>query len=123
MRDCAELLVAALAPDDGTIFGRRTLPQEMAICSLACAVQNLWLAARADNLGLGWVSMFDPAALASLLQMPSGAKPLAVLCLGPVDSFYDMPMLEAEGWRKGHALGSAVFDGLWGRADRSELST
>ena len=119
VRDCAELLVAALAPDDGTLFGRRTLPQEMAICSLACAVQNLWLAARADNLGLGWVSMFDPAALASLLQMPSGAKPLALLCLGPVDSFYDGPMLEAEGWRKGHELGSALFEGLWGRAARS----
>jgi uroporphyrin-III C-methyltransferase len=121
VRDCAELLVAALAPDDGTVFGRRTLPQEMAICSLACAVQNLWLAARAENLGLGWVSMFEPAALASLLQMPDGAKPLALLCVGPVDNFYAAPMLEKEGWRSGRELDSAVFEGLWGRARGPEV--
>ena len=120
VRGCAELLVAALAPDDGTVFGRRTLPQEMAICSLACAVQNLWLAARAEHLGMGWVSMFDPAALAGLLQMPEGAKPLAVLCLGPVDRFYDEPMLEQEGWRKGHGIGSMVFEDLWGRTSHGD---
>lgn len=113
VRDCAELLVAALEPDDGTVFGRRTMPQEMAICSLACAVQNLWLAARADNLGLGWVSMFDPAALARLLHMPEGARPLAVLCLGPVEQFYDAPMLEREGWRHGHGLDHVVFENAW----------
>ena len=99
VRDCAELLVAALAPDDGTLFGRRTLPRETALCSLACAIENLWLAARAENLGLGWVSLFDPAALARLLEMPEGAQPVGVLCLGPVHRFYDGPMLENEGWR------------------------
>ena len=115
VRDCAELLVAALAPDDGTVFGRRTLPQEMTVCSLACAVQNLWLAARADNLGLGWVSMFDPAALAAVLHMPEGARPLAVLCLGPVDQFYEAPMLQTEGWRHGHGLDHVLFENTWGR--------
>lgn len=115
VRDCAELLVAALAPDDGTVFGRRTMPREMAICSLACAVQNLWLAARADNLGLGWVSMFDPAALASLLRLPAGAHPLALLCLGPVERFYDAPMLESEGWRQGQGVDQVVFEDAWGR--------
>ncbi len=114
VRDCAELWVAALAPDDGTVFGRRTLPQEMAVCSLACAVQNLWLAARVEHLGLGWVSMFDPDALARLLHMPVGAKPLAVLCLGPVAQFYDAPMLEVEGWRHGHGIEEAVFENAWG---------
>ncbi|HEX2797694.1 MAG TPA: 5,6-dimethylbenzimidazole synthase, partial [Immundisolibacter sp.] len=79
IRDCAELLVAALAPDDGTVFGRRTLPQETALASVACAIQNLWLAARAENLGLGWVSLFDPTALAALLHLPSGARPVAIL--------------------------------------------
>jgi len=116
VRDCAELLVAALAPDDGTIFGRRTLPQEMALCSLACAVQNMWLAARAEHLGLGWVSMFEPEALARLLHMPEGARPLAVLCLGPVDRFYDAPMLEVEGWRRGHGVERSVFENAWGHS-------
>lgn len=114
IRECAELLVAALAPDDGTVFGRRTMPEEMALCSVACAIQNLWLAARAENLGLGWVSMFNPAALAQLLKMPPGSKPVAILCLGPVDTFYSEPMLEQEGWRQGQPLHELVFHDIWG---------
>lgn len=114
VRECAELLVVALAPDDGTVFGRRTLPDEMALCSVACAIQNLWLAARAENLGLGWVSMFDPAALARLLNMPAQAKPVAILCLGPVASFYPRPMLELEDWRHGRPLREMVFENGWG---------
>lgn len=114
VRDCAELLVAALAPDDGTVFGRRTLPDEMAVCSVASAIQNLWLAARAENLGLGWVSMFDPAALGRLLDMPPQAKPVAILCLGPVDTFYPRPMLELEDWRHGRPLHEMVFEDVWG---------
>ena len=79
------------------VFGRRTLP-EMDLASAACAIQNLWLAARAEGLGLGWVSLFDPDALARLLAMPAGATPIAILCLGHVEAFYDRPMLEHEGW-------------------------
>jgi 5,6-dimethylbenzimidazole synthase len=99
IRDCAEIWVTFLAPDDGTVFGRRTLSQEMAWCSVGCAIQNLWLAARAENLGLGWVSMFEPRALSQLLALPAGAQPVGVLCLGPVDEFYSRPMLELEDWR------------------------
>lgn len=111
--ECAELLVAVLAPDDGTVFGRRTLPQEMALCSLACAVENLWLAARAENLGLGWVSLFDPGALGALLHLPPGARPMALLCLGPVARFYDEPMLQAEGWRQARPLDDFVHTDRW----------
>ncbi|MBB3104268.1 5,6-dimethylbenzimidazole synthase [Azomonas macrocytogenes] len=113
IHDCAELLVAALM--DGReqhIFGRRTLP-EMDVASLSCAIQNLWLAARAEGLGLGWVSLFDPIALAELLQMPPGAKPLAILCLGPVDGFYPAPMLELEGWIRPRPLGDLLFEDHW----------
>jgi len=104
LRECAELLAVVLAPDDGTVFGRRTMPDEMALCSTACAIQNLWLAARAENLGMGWVSLFDPARLATLLNCPQGAKPIALLCLGPVAEFYPRPMLEQLGWRQGKPL-------------------
>lgn len=114
IRECAELVVAALAHDDGTLFGRRTMPAEMATCSVASAIQNMWLAARAENLGVGWVSMFDPVALAQLLKMPSGSKPLAILCMGPVESFYPAPMLELEGWRQGRPLHEMVFNDHWG---------
>ena len=100
VREAAELLVAVLAPDDGTVFGRRTQPQEMALASLACAIQNLWLAARVENLGLGWVSFFDPQAVAELLHLPPGARAMALLCVGPVPDFYAKPMLEQAGWRQ-----------------------
>jgi 5,6-dimethylbenzimidazole synthase len=71
---CGELLVAALADGrEAHIFGRRTLP-EMDLASVACAIQNFWLAARAEGLGMGWVSMFDPVALAALLGMPGGSQ-------------------------------------------------
>ncbi len=104
LRDCAELLALILPPDDGTVFGRRTLPQEMALCSAGAAVQNLWLAARVENLGLGWVSMFEPQALARVLELPPGALPLGLLCLGPVPAFYEHPLLEQTGWRQRRPL-------------------
>jgi len=118
--ECGELLVAALT--DGReehVFGRRTLP-EMDLASVACAIQNLWLAARAEGLGMGWVSLFDPAALARLLEMPPGSKPVAILCLGHVESFYPAPMLELEGWARRRPLQELVFHNGWGRTEHSE---
>jgi len=111
--DCAEVLVAALMGGrDRHIFGRRTLP-EMDLASVACAIQNLWLAARAEGLGLGWVSLFDPKALASLLAMPEGARPVAVLCLGPVEQFYAKPMLELDGWAARQPLDELLAENQW----------
>ncbi|QOT81111.1 5,6-dimethylbenzimidazole synthase [Cupriavidus basilensis] len=115
VRECAELLVVAMAPDDGTVFGRRTMPREMALCSAACAIENLWLAARVENLGLGWVSMFAPDALAALLRLPPGGQPIAILCLGPVQAFYPAPMLELEGWRQGRPLADLMSTDTWDR--------
>ena len=113
IRDCAELLVAALMDGrEAHVFGRRTLPQ-MDLASLACALQNLWLAARAEGLGMGWVSLFDPVALAALLGMPEGAKPVAILCLGPVHEFYPAPMLALEGWTTPRLLHELVFENGW----------
>ncbi|AZD17311.1 5,6-dimethylbenzimidazole synthase [Pseudomonas chlororaphis] len=114
INDCAEVLVAALMDDrERHIFGRRTLP-EMDLASLSCAIQNLWLAARAEGLGMGWVSLFEPAALAQLLGLPAGAKPLAVLCLGPVGEFYPAPMLVLEGWARERSLSELLYENYWG---------
>ena len=112
VRECGELLVAVLAPDDGTIFGRRTMP-EMNLASVACAIQNLWLASRAEGLGMGWVSIFDPDALASLLGIPEGGKPVAILCIGEVEAFYPAPMLQLEGWRNPKPLSELLFENRW----------
>ncbi|MDQ3200692.1 MAG: 5,6-dimethylbenzimidazole synthase [Pseudomonadota bacterium] len=114
INDCAEVLVAALMDDrERHIFGRRTLP-EMDMASLSCAIQNLWLASRAEGLGMGWVSLFEPQALADLLGMPAGAKPLAVICLGPVKAFYPAPMLVLEGWAQARPLSEMLYENYWG---------
>lgn len=111
--ECGELLVAALMDRrESHIFGRRTLP-EMDIASVACAIQNLWLAARAEGIGMGWVSLFDPEQLRTLLQMPVGAKPVAILCLGRVAEFYPRPMLEIEQWSLGKELHHVVYENSW----------
>ena len=109
----AEVLVVAMPPGrEAHVFGRRTLP-EMDIASTACAIQNLWLAARAEGLGMGWVSIFDPQELAQLLQMPAGAHPLAVLCLGPVDANYAEPMLQQEKWAHRAPLEDMLMNDEW----------
>ncbi|APV41478.1 5,6-dimethylbenzimidazole synthase [Pseudomonas frederiksbergensis] len=114
INDCAEVLVAALMDDrERHIFGRRTMP-EMDMASLSCAIQNLWLASRAEGLGMGWVSLFEPQALANLLGFPAGAKPLAVLCLGPVTEFYPAPMLVLEGWAQARPLSELLYENYWG---------
>lgn len=113
IRECAELLVVALR--DGRnehVFGRRTLPQ-MDLASVSCAIQNLWLAARAEGLGMGWVSLFDPRRLAGLLAMPADAEPVAILCLGPVPQFPDRPALELDRWAFARPLAEFVSENGW----------
>jgi 5,6-dimethylbenzimidazole synthase len=113
IRECAELFVVALC--DGRqahVFGRRTLPQ-MDLASVSCAIQNLWLAARAEGLGMGWVSIFDPQKLAELLAMPDDAEPVAILCLGPVPEFPDRPALEIDQWAFGRPLDEFVSENGW----------
>jgi len=112
--EAAEVLAVTLA--DGRekhIFGRRTLPQ-MDLASAACAIENLWLASRAEGLGMGWVSLFDPIEVARLLGLPDGAEPIALLCLGPVEQFYPEPMLQQANWAKRQPLASLVFENQWG---------
>lgn len=110
IRECGELLVVALRDKrDRHVFGRRTMP-DMDLASASCAIQNLWLAARAEGLGMGWVSLFDPDTLAQLVGIPEGGRPIAVLCLGHVAEFYDRPMLEAEGWAQGKPLADFVSE-------------
>lgn len=117
MDQCAELLVIALMDQrEQHIFGRRTLPH-MDLASVSCAIQNIWLAARAEGLGMGWVSLFDPTALARLLDMPEGSEPVAVLCLGHVEEFYPKPMLEQSGWAEPQPLESLLWHNRWGAAD------
>lgn len=116
--ECGELLVATLCDKrEAHIFGRRTLP-EMDIASVSCAIQNMWLAARAEGIGMGWVSIFDPAKLAALLQIPDDAKPIAILCMGHVNTFYKEPMLVETGWKQAKPLAEMVMQNTWAQVNK-----
>jgi 5,6-dimethylbenzimidazole synthase len=115
--ECAELFVVALGEGrQAHVFGRRTMPH-MDLASVSCAIQNLWLAARAEGLGMGWVSIFDPARLAQLMNMPADAEPVAILCLGPVPDFPERPALEIDNWAHGRPLPEFVSENNWPRAE------
>jgi 5,6-dimethylbenzimidazole synthase len=81
---------------------------ETAIYSTVCAIQNLWLAARAEGVGVGWVSIFDPDRLREILHIPENIVPVAYLCFGYVDCFAQEPELERLGWESRIPLEAVV---------------
>lgn len=100
----------------GPVVIGRTHIRSMDIYSAVCAVQNLWLAARAEGLGLGWVSIFDNARVKDALGIPEGIVPVAYLCLGHVKGYHPKPELEAAGWRKRLPLEDLIHADRWGQA-------
>jgi 5,6-dimethylbenzimidazole synthase len=88
-------------------LGRQTMP-EAAVYSTVCAIQNLWLAARSEGVGVGWVSILDPEKLCELLTIPEHLTLVAYLCLGYVDGFASKPDLEQSGWERRVALKTVV---------------
>jgi nicotinate-nucleotide--dimethylbenzimidazole phosphoribosyltransferase len=96
------------------VLGRHAQPQVAAYSSV-CAVQNLWLAARAEGLGVGWVSFFDEQELSAALGLPGHLDIVAYLCVGHVDEFPPAPELAISGWAQQRPLAWAVHDGHWGQ--------
>ncbi len=102
----------------GPVVIGRTHIDAMDIYSAVCAVQNLWLAARAEGLGVGWVSILHPPALREALGIPPEIIPIAYLCIGYVSDFHARPELEAAGWLKRMPLPELLhFDGWQGQPD------
>ena len=102
----------------GPVVIGRTHIGAMDIYSAVCAVQNLWLAARAEGLGVGWVSILHEQALREALGIPQEIIPIAYLCIGYVSDFHARPELEAAGWLKRMPLTELLhFDGWQGQAD------
>lgn len=91
----------------------RTANLDMDLYSSVCAVQNLWLAARAENIGVGWVSIIHDDVLHQTLGIPEHIVPIAYLCLGYVSEFYDQPELEKRGWLKRQNLDSLIHEEQW----------
>jgi 5,6-dimethylbenzimidazole synthase len=110
------------ASERGHRLGRQSMP-ETAIYSAVCAVQNLWLAARAEGIGVGWVSILDPEALKMLLGIPAHMVLVAYLCLGYVDGFEARPQLERLGWEQRVPLADVIrlehYEGSHLLADQS----
>jgi 5,6-dimethylbenzimidazole synthase len=92
----------------------------MDLYSAVCAVQNLWLAARAENIGVGWVSIIRPDDLRAALAIPPSIQPIAYLCVGYVSHFFPKPELEAAGWLPRIPLADAVRIDRWDEHDRSD---
>ncbi|CEP35134.1 MULTISPECIES: 5,6-dimethylbenzimidazole synthase [unclassified Halomonas] len=102
------------------VLGRNSIV-ETDLFSTCLAVQNLWLAARAEGIGVGWVSILDQEQLSTALNLPEHVYPLAYLCLGYVSEFLDQPELEAQGWRSRLPLSDLVHGDKWGQPFSSGL--
>lgn len=111
---------------DPTRFGPfvlgRTSIEDTGVYSVCCAIQNLWLAARAEGIGVGWVSILSNEDLEKLLEIPAHVKPVAYLCLGYVEEFAKKPDLESAGWLPRMGLSEVVCYEKWGRHEPDEWS-
>ena len=102
-----------LRPRGDAILGTTAQPEAVR-ASACCAVQNLWLAARAEGIGVGWVSIVEPAVLRTELALPPGVEPIAYLCVGHPVAFRERPMLEETGWHSRRPVSDALhLHGQW----------
>jgi 5,6-dimethylbenzimidazole synthase len=116
LREAPIVLCIAVDPTRGGphVLGRNS-DEGTALYSACCAVQNLWLAARAEGIGMGWVTIYKKADLRRVLGLPPHLDPIGLLCLGYVEKFPERPMLEAEGWAKRLAVSDVLHFEKWGK--------
>ncbi len=100
------------------VIGRSSIP-ETGIYSVCCAVQNLWLAARSEEIGVGWVSILSNDALKKVLELPDHIVPVAYLCLGHVEEFAEKPDLEVVKWLPRLDLKDVVYFERWGQTQNT----
>ena len=101
------------------VIGRSSIP-ETGIYSVCCAVQNLWLAARAEGIGVGWVSILSIELLKEALSLPDHIIPIAYLCLGHVSEFADKPDLENAKWLTRLELKDVIYFEKWGQVSNTD---
>ena len=103
------------------VIGRSSIP-EAGLYSVCCAIQNLWLSARTEGIGLGWVSILSNNVLKETLKLPEHVIPVAYLCLGYVDNFAEKPDLEIKGWLPRLELKDVVFFEKWNDTNNESWS-
>ena len=99
----------------GPVILGRTHNRDTDLYSTVCAVQNLWLAARAEGIGVGWVSIFNDADLRAIFDLPDHVVPVAYLCLGHVAELHLEPELQASGWQQRLDIEELIFADRWGQ--------
>lgn len=114
-------IVVTYDPSRGSpaVLGRHAIA-DAGLYSVCLAIQNLWLAATAENLGVGWVSFYREEFLADLIDIPDGVRPVAWLCVGPVHTLHEVPDLERHGWRRRRPLSEAVHEERYGALQDAE---
>jgi 5,6-dimethylbenzimidazole synthase len=108
IKDSAVNVAVFYQRSDAPVLGQTSMI-EMGQYSVVCAIQNMWLMARALNIGLGWVSILDAKKVEKIVSADENQQLVAYLCIGPVDTFYDKPELETLGWDKKKAFDEVVF--------------
>ena len=107
------VLVTCQRDRDGETGLGRSLQPKMDLYSTVCAIQNMWLAARVEGLGMGWVSILKASDLQEIFNLPENVEPVAYLCLGFVEQFEEKPELEKLGWRERLKLDDLIMDETW----------
>ncbi|CAH0142198.1 5,6-dimethylbenzimidazole synthase [Peribacillus frigoritolerans] len=95
------------------VLGRNSIP-ETDILSTACAIQNMWLAAYAEGLAMGWVSFYKKNDIRDILEIPPHIEPVALLSVGYTDQYPDKPILELANWEKRRLMDELIFEDKWG---------
>ncbi|MDH5654640.1 MAG: nicotinate-nucleotide--dimethylbenzimidazole phosphoribosyltransferase [Spirochaetia bacterium] len=103
------------------VLGRYTI-KDTDLYSTCLAVENLWLSARAEGIGIGWMSLYEPEALSVIFNLPEGVIPVAYLTAGYAAEFPEEPMLSTVGWRKRMDLKDVIYDHLWGKSLNADAS-
>ena len=104
------------------VIGRSSIP-EAGLYSVCCAIQNLWLSARTEGIGLGWVSILSNDILKETLELPKHVIPVAYLCLGYVDEFAEKPDLQTAGWLPRLDLKDVVYFEKWNKKENEDWDT
>ncbi|WJK37768.1 5,6-dimethylbenzimidazole synthase [Solwaraspora sp. WMMA2065] len=114
VREATLSIVVTCDPQRGSpaVLGRHAIA-DAGLYSVCLAIQNLWLAATAEGLGVGWVSFYREPFLRDLLAIPAGIRPVAWLCVGPVSRLADEPDLERHGWRRRRPVTDALHHDRW----------